>query len=103
MLETWTGHFDSVLKTPNTNFLEVTDFVLHVIYNRPSNEKIPSDSRYAMLFVKLGKNKIFDDTKSLPTDQHSLNIKILRASFVGYTMSSCMQPVYETLNPLDYG
>ena len=56
-----------------------------------------------MLFVKLAKNKIFDDTKSLPTDQHSLNIKILRASFVGYTMSSCMQPVYETLNPLDYG
>ena len=30
-------------------------------------------------------------------------MKILRASFVGYSMLSCMQPVYETLNPLDYG
>ena len=28
-------------------------------------------------------------------------MKIQRASFVG-SMSSCMQPVYETLNPLDY-
>ena len=30
-------------------------------------------------------------------------MKLLRASFVGYSMLSCMQPVYETLNPLDYG
>ena len=91
------------LKTPNPNFLEVTEFVLHVIYNRPSNEKTPGDSRYAILFVKKGKNKRFNDTKSLPPDQHSLNMKILCASFIGYSISSCMQPVYETLNRLDYG
>ena len=30
-------------------------------------------------------------------------MKILRASFVGYSMSSCMQTLYETLNPLAYG
>ena len=89
------------LNTPNPNFLEVTDFVLYVIYNRPSNEKTPGNSRYVMLFVKKkGKNKIFNDTKSLPPDQNSLNMKILRSSFVGYGMLSCMQPVYETLNPL---
>ena len=74
------------LKTPNPNFLEVTDFVLHVIYNWPSNEKIPGDSHYAMLFLKKGKNKIFNNTKSLPPDQHSLNMKILHASFAGYCM-----------------
>ena len=45
------------LKTPNPNFLEVTDFVLHVRYNRPSNEKTPGDSRYAMLFVKKRKRE----------------------------------------------
>ena len=30
-------------------------------------------------------------------------MKILRASFVGYRMSSCIQPVYQALNSLDYG
>ena len=29
------------LKTPNPNFLEVTGFALHAIYNRPSNKKRP--------------------------------------------------------------
>ena len=58
------------LKTSNPNFLEVTDFFLRVIYNRPSNEKAPGDSHYAMLFVKKGKNKIFNKTKSLLPDQH---------------------------------
>ena len=91
------------LKTPNPNFLEVTDFVLHVIYNRPSNEKVPGDSHYAMLFVKKRKNKITNNTKSLLPDQHSLNMKILPASFVGYSMSSGMQPVYQALNLLGYG
>ena len=45
------------LKTPNPNFLEVTNFVLSVIYNRPSHGKAPSDSRYAMLFVNQKKKK----------------------------------------------
>ena len=63
--------------------------------------KGPSDFPCAMLFVKKVKNKIFNNTKSLLPDQHSLNMKILRASFVGYSMSSNMQPVYQALNPLD--
>ena len=49
--------FIHFLKTPNPNFLEVTNFVLHVIYNQPSNEKTPRDFRYAMLLVKRGKIK----------------------------------------------
>ena len=83
------------LKTPNPNFLEVNDFVLHVIYNRPSSEK-PLVTRYGILYVEKGKNKIFNVAKSLPPDQHSLNMKMLCTSFVGYSMSSCMQPAYET-------
>ena len=55
-----------------------------------------------MLFVKKGTNKVFNDIKSLPPEQHSLNMKMLCASFAGYRISSCMQPVYQTLNPLDY-
>ena len=90
------------LKIPNTNFLEVTDFVLHVTYSQPSNEKAPYDARYPMLFFKK-KNKIFNNIKSLLPDQRSLNMKILRASFAGYSMPSVMQPVYQALNPLGYG
>ena len=90
------------LKVPNTNFLEVTDFVFHVTYNQPSNEKAPCDSRYPMLFFKK-KNKIFSNIMSLLPDQRSLNMKILRASFAGYSMPSVMQPVYQALNPLGYG
>lgn len=90
------------LKIPNTNFLEVTDFVLHVTYSQPSNEKAPYDARYPMLFFKK-KNKIFNNIKSLLPDQRSLNMKILRASFAGYSMSNVMQPVYQALNPVGYG
>ena len=64
------------LKVPNTNFLEVTDFGLHVTYNQPSNEKASCDARYPMLFFK-NKNKIFNNIKSLLPDQRSLNMKIL--------------------------
>ena len=74
------------LEALNPNFLQVTDFVLYLIYNQPSNEKTPSNSRYAMFFVKKGKNKKFNNIKSLSPDQHSLNIKILCASFVRYDM-----------------
>ena len=63
--------------------------------------KSPRLHSFAILFVNKRKNKIFNNTKSLLPDQHSLNMKILRASFVGYSMSSNMQPVYHALNPLD--
>ena len=58
-------------------------------------KKTPGDSRYTMLFVKKGINNTFNNFKSLPPDQHSLNMKMFRTSFVAYSMSSCMQPVYQ--------
>ena len=39
------------LKNQKADVLEVTDFVLHIIYNRPKQEKKPGDSRYATLFT----------------------------------------------------
>ena len=70
------------IKVLNLNFLEVTDFVLHEIHNHPSNEKTPGNPRYAMLFVKKGKNKKSKNTKYLPLNQHLLNMKTSCASFV---------------------
>ena len=70
------------IKVLNLNFLEVTDFVLQEIHNDPRNEKTPGNPRYAMLFLKKGKNKKFNNTKYLPFNQYLLNMKILCASFV---------------------
>ena len=53
-----------------------------------------------MLFVKKGYNKIFNNIKSLLPDKNSLTLKILRTVCAAYSMSSCMQPVYQPLNPL---
>ena len=63
------------LKTLNPNVLEVTNFVLLVIYNWVSDEKALGDSRYAMLFVKNANNKIFNNTRPLLPDQRSLKWK----------------------------
>ena len=66
----------------------VTEFILRVIYNRPMKEKTPGQSRYAMLFVKKkGKKKKFADTKRLPPDVSSLEMKIKRANYVTLGMS----------------
>ena len=55
-----------------------------VIYNRTKREKSPGDSRYAMLYVRKDENKkTFASKKSLPPDQKSLTMKILRAHLVG--------------------
>ena len=74
------------VKVLNPKFLEVTDFVLHERYNQPSNENTPGNSCYAMLFVKKGKKKKFNNTKYLPPDQHFLIMNILCCSFVENSM-----------------
>ena len=89
------------LTTENANISDVTDFVLHVIYNRPRRERTPADSRYAMLFV--GKQNKFASTKALPPDQKSLTLKILRANFVSHGWANCLNGNYEQLDPLRYG
>ena len=47
------------LGTHNPNYDEIIDFILHTVYNRPSTEKTPKDSRVAMLFSGTAKNRKF--------------------------------------------
>ena len=45
------------VNTDHVDIEKVTYFVLHVIYNRPKQEKSPGDSRYAMVYVGEGEEK----------------------------------------------
>ena len=47
----------SSMNIDDVDIEKVTYFVLHVICNRPKQEKSPGDSRYAMLYVGKGKKK----------------------------------------------
>ena len=40
------------LQTENAIVSKVIDFVICITYNRPNHERIPGNSRYALLFVK---------------------------------------------------
>ena len=72
------------LKTLNPNFLEVTDFVLHVVYNRKSTGKAPGDivsfsfeeyltlSTYNLQFDFLGITKFRFRINKLPLTQVQL-------------------------------
>ena len=91
------------LKEKSANIKEVTDFILHTVYNRPKREKTPGDSRYAMLFVGKGNKKRFASTKSLPPDQKSLEKKILRANLISHSWINCLNGHYEQLDPCSYG
>ena len=107
-----------MLKTPNSHNLllsllsrrpdidQVTDFVLHIIYNRPIREKCPGESRYNMLTKKKKQGntkKKYNTSKELPPDQSSLKMKILRASFTAHTMSNCLDSQYVPLDPSLFG
>ena len=108
-----------MLKTPNSHKLllgllsgqpnidEVTDFVLHIVYNRPLKEKSPGESRYNMLIKKknqTGRKKEKNNTsKDLPPDQGLLKMKILRASFTADIMLNCLNLQYIPLDPSLYG
>ena len=46
-----------ILPSGEPNISEVTNFVLHVVYNRPLEEKTPGESRYNMLMKKKKKTK----------------------------------------------
>ena len=52
----------SSLATLRVDAAQITDFVLQIVYNRPKREKTPGESRYAMLFVKKRKKKVFVQT-----------------------------------------
>ena len=89
------------------NIEEVTNFVLHIGYNRPHKEKSLGESRYNMLKTKRKskkkKEKKYNTSKDLPTNQSSLKMKILRASFVTHCMSNCLNSHYAPLDSSLYG
>ena len=55
---------------------KIIDFVLYIVYDRPKRKKTPCESRYAILFGRKGKKKVFFQTKQLPPDARSLCMKI---------------------------
>ena len=82
---------------------QATDFILHVVYNRPMREKSPGESRYAMLFVTKIKKKKFVETKFLSSNEQSLHMKILRANFVSCGEANSVNQEFEILNLVDCG
>ena len=81
---------------------KVTYFVLHVIYNR-RNEKnhLEIVAMRCCMFGKAEKN--FAPTKSLPSDQKFLTMKILRAHLVSHSWVNCLVCNYQSLDPLSKG
>ena len=93
----------SSMNTDHVDIEKVTYFVLHVIYNRPKREKSPGDSHYAILYVRKSEKKRFAPTKSLPPDQESLTMKVLRAHLVSHSWINCLDCNYQSLDPLSTG
>ena len=56
-----------------------------------------------MLFVTKRKTKKSVKTKLLPPNKQSLHMKTLRANFVSYGWTNCVNQHFEILNPADYG
>ena len=56
-----------------------------------------------MLTSKKPSNKKYPTSKSLPPDQSSLKMKILRATFVTHCMSDFLNRKYVPLDPSNYG
>ena len=80
----------SSLATVRVEVAQIIDFVLHIVYNLPKREKTPGESKYAMLFVKKGKKKVFIQRKQLPPDKRSLRMKLLRANYISYGWENCL-------------
>ena len=93
----------SCLATTRVDVAQIIDFVLHIVYNRPKREKTPGESRYAMLFVKKRKKKVFVQTKQLPPDERSLRMEILRTNYISYGWENCLNQHFEIPNLLEYG
>ena len=95
------------LPSDESNGSEVTDFVLHVVYNRLLKEKTPGESLYNMLTKKKkqtkSRKKKYNTSMELPLDQSSLNMKILRASLVAHCVSHYLNPYYVPLDPSVHG
>ena len=87
------------LGTENPDYDKTIDFILRTVYNRPSNEKTPKDSRQAMLFSGKDKSRKFRST--LPPDHRSLLMKIKRANLVSYIWKNCLNPELLSMDACD--
>ena len=91
------------LYTPVADVEDITDFVIHVIYNRPKKEKSLTDSRFSMIYVGKGEKKKFASTKKIPPDESSLLQKIKMSNLVCYACYNCLENEYLPLCHEDYG
>ena len=95
------------LGTFDPNFSEITDFVLHTIYNRPRTELSPTDSRVAMLRTEKpkckDKKRKCRSTKDIPPDGRSLEMKIRRANLVTYDWKHCFNQYHNPFLPTQCG
>ena len=87
----------------NVKINDVTQFILHTIYNRPQKELSPGESRYNMLLTRKKSSKTFPSSKAIPPDQKSLNMKILRSTYVAHCMVNCLNSKYIPLDPSNFG
>lgn len=102
MLKTSNSHkLLSSISSGEPDIIDVIDFVLHIVYNRPLKEKTPWEASYNMMMKKKqtkDRKKKYSTTKDLPLDQSSLKMKILRASFAGHCMDNCLDKNYVPLD-----
>ena len=94
------------MATCEPNIKDVTEFVLRIVYNRPLKEKTLGEARYNILKTKKKDSKgrtIYPSSKSLPPDQSSLKMKILRSTFIAHCMTHCLDSDYVPLDPSLYG
>ena len=91
-------------KTPV--IVDVVEFVLRIVYNRPKKEKTLGESRYIMMTSKMKKKdtKITQpSSKNLPPDEASIKIKIFRGTYILIIMSSCLNLTFVLPDPHLYG
>ena len=69
----------SSLATIRVDVAQIIDFVLHIVYNRPIREETPGKSRYAMLFVKKGKEKVLVQLKQLLRRRKILAYEVIKS------------------------
>ena len=93
------------LGTTDPNFSEISEFVIHTIYNRPKKERTLGESRAAMLFVQQNtkKGKKYRSTTQIPPDEKSLEMKTRRSNLVAYDWNNCLNGRYTPLAPCHSG
>ena len=69
------------LNTERVEVTDVTDFIIHIVYNRPKSEKTAAQSRYATAIKTNKIGKKFNNNKQIPPEEWTLKMKTMRANF----------------------